>query len=69
MYQEWLNRASPGGLDESAVQHMISINNKQLKDMLAIERRKVNDLMDEMRAMKAVVSGIESEAVSTELTA
>ena len=64
-YQEWLTRASPGGLAESAVQHMISINNKQLTEELASERRKVNELTDEMRAIRAAVTGLLAPNLTT----
>ena len=36
---------------------------------LAIERRKVIELTDEMRAMRAAVTGVESRMISTELKA
>ena len=68
-YQEWLARASPGGLDESAVTHMIRINNKQLADDLAIKRRKVSDLTDRMSKMESIVAGVASQSLNAELTA
>ena len=37
-YQEWLTRASPGGLDECAVQHVVSRSLKVVTDELALEK-------------------------------
>ena len=37
-YQEWLTRASPSGLDEDAVQHMIARNTKAVTEELAMEK-------------------------------
>ena len=68
-YQEWLVRASPGGLDESAVTHMIKINNKQLIEDLAIERRKVSELTDRMSRMETMVAGVANQSLNAELTA
>ena len=43
---------------------MIRINNKQLSEELALERRKVIDLTGRMSKMEAVVSGIEVKSVN-----
>ena len=43
-YQKWLTRASPSGLDENAVQHVVARNLKSVTDELALEKRKVSDL-------------------------
>ena len=49
---------------------MIKINNKQLSDDLAIERRKkVSDLTDRMSKMEAIVAGVATQSLNAELTA
>ena len=68
-YQEWLTRASPSGLDENAVQHVVARNLKSVTDELALEKRKVSDLTDRFESLSAIVLGMEGRTVNSELTA